>query len=487
MFQKKVKLEAVKEIGFAIIHIPDPSEEIQLAAVMQNGRALYHIYRKNIKVSEIVQLEAIKQYRNAIRYIDNPSEEVQLASVKRCGNSIKHLYKKNIDVSAEVQLAAVMNDKAAINFIENPHESVVYYCEMSTISNHINTLDRYFFQKSITGYEFKKRFPELLDRLIITCSEYDACEGLIIGKYTDNKIYFTLIDKLDKICNDYYFPKSYRDVTLPDDCNISVFGRYLVADKIILGKKKEIRDLDAWKNKNFCLNMLEKNHRLIIYIADPSESAKLLVVMKNGLAIRYFDDKTNISENIYLAAVRQNGFAIRFIRNPSKEVQLEAVKYNGFAIGQIHPTNIISEEVKLAAVMQKGSSIKCIGYINRLNSYFDKCTYRVSEEIKLAAVKQDGLAIYFIFNPSEAVQLAAVAQNGLAIRKINKNKYNKKVIQISEEVKLEAVKQNGLAIRYIKDPSQTIQIAAIEQNISAINLIKNPCDIVKQIKRILKH
>ena len=74
-----------------------PSEEVKLAAVKQNWRAIKYI--KN--PSEEVQLAAVKENREAIKYIENPSEEVQLTAVKQ--------------------------NWWAIKFIENPSEEVIKY------------------------------------------------------------------------------------------------------------------------------------------------------------------------------------------------------------------------------------------------------------------------------------------------------------------------------------------------------------------------
>lgn len=73
------QLSAVKENGWAIKDIDNPSKEIQIAAVKQNAAVLKHI--KN--PSEETQLVAVKGNAWAIKYIENPSKEVQLAAVKQ--------------------------------------------------------------------------------------------------------------------------------------------------------------------------------------------------------------------------------------------------------------------------------------------------------------------------------------------------------------------------------------------------------------------
>ncbi|HRN71455.1 MAG TPA: DUF4116 domain-containing protein [Candidatus Woesebacteria bacterium] len=78
VFSEKVQLEAVKENGWAIQYIKNPSEKLQLEAVKQNGYVIRYI--KN--PSEKLQLEAVKQDGLAIKFIKNPSKKVQLEAEK---------------------------------------------------------------------------------------------------------------------------------------------------------------------------------------------------------------------------------------------------------------------------------------------------------------------------------------------------------------------------------------------------------------------
>ena len=82
-----LQLEAIKQNGYAIRYIENPSEKVQLAAVKQDGYSIEFI--KN--PSEKVQLAAVKQDGWAIQYIKNPSEKVQLAAVKQYGSAIKFI------------------------------------------------------------------------------------------------------------------------------------------------------------------------------------------------------------------------------------------------------------------------------------------------------------------------------------------------------------------------------------------------------------
>ena len=59
--------------------------------------------------------------RCAIEYIKNPSEEVKLAAVKQNGCAIKYIE----NPSEKVQLAAVNQDRTAFHYIKNPTPKVI--------------------------------------------------------------------------------------------------------------------------------------------------------------------------------------------------------------------------------------------------------------------------------------------------------------------------------------------------------------------------
>ena len=82
------QLKAVKEYGFSIQYIDNPSEKVQLEAVRQNGLAIRYIHNP----SEAAQLEAIKNNEYSIEFIHNPSEKVQLEIVRQDGFAIKNIH-----------------------------------------------------------------------------------------------------------------------------------------------------------------------------------------------------------------------------------------------------------------------------------------------------------------------------------------------------------------------------------------------------------
>ena len=79
------QLHAVKQDGFAIQFIDNPSEEVMLHAVKQDGWAIQFIHNP----SEDVMLHAVKQDGFAIRFIKNPSEDVMLHAVKQNKEAIQ--------------------------------------------------------------------------------------------------------------------------------------------------------------------------------------------------------------------------------------------------------------------------------------------------------------------------------------------------------------------------------------------------------------
>lgn len=79
------QIKLVQKSSWAIENIPNPSIEVQLAAVNSFGTALKHI--KN--PSPEVQMAAVKRDGWAIQYIKNPSLELQIAAIKQDGGVIR--------------------------------------------------------------------------------------------------------------------------------------------------------------------------------------------------------------------------------------------------------------------------------------------------------------------------------------------------------------------------------------------------------------
>jgi hypothetical protein len=128
---EELKIDSVKKDGNLIKYIIHPSENIQLAAVKQNGLAIDYIslcFNKDVYddgwvryvPSEAVQLAAVKQNGLSIICIKNPSDKIKLAAIMQNEYCIKYI--KNL--SEDLQLIAVKRDGMTIQFINNPSEKI---------------------------------------------------------------------------------------------------------------------------------------------------------------------------------------------------------------------------------------------------------------------------------------------------------------------------------------------------------------------------
>ena len=152
---EQVQLAAVEQNGYAIQFIKNPSEQVQLAAIEQDGYTIQYIENP----TEEMKLEAVKKSGFAIQFIKNPSEQVQLAAVEQNGFAIKYIENPTEEMkleavkqdgfvircienpSEQVQLAAVKKNGFAISYIENPSEKVKEYVRMRTNQSTNKSID----------------------------------------------------------------------------------------------------------------------------------------------------------------------------------------------------------------------------------------------------------------------------------------------------------------------------------------------------------
>jgi hypothetical protein len=270
----QVQMAAVSQDGMAIKYIQNPSPQIQLAAVSNYGKAIQFI--KN--PSPQVQLAAVSTSGFAIEYIKNPSPQLQLAAVSNYGKAIQFI--KN--PSPEVQLAAIKKDGWAIQFIKNPSPQL----QLAAVS-----------QDGLPIQFIQNPSPQVQLAAV-------RQNGLAI-QYIKN-------------------PSPQVQLAAVSNYGWAVMG--------IQNPSPEVQ-----------LAAIRQASGAIRYIQNPSPEVQLAAVRQDGLVIQWIK---NPSPEIPLAAVRQNGLAIQFIKKPSPEVQLAAVKENGSAIKLIKKP---SPEVQLAA------------------------------------------------------------------------------------------------------------------------------------------
>ena len=75
------QIKYVKQKPDLLLYMEEPSENVQLAAVEQDGYAICFVNDK--KPTERVMLVAVKQNPGAIQYISNPSEQVQIIAATK--------------------------------------------------------------------------------------------------------------------------------------------------------------------------------------------------------------------------------------------------------------------------------------------------------------------------------------------------------------------------------------------------------------------
>ena len=75
---KKVQYEVVRQAGYLIEYIPEPSERVQLAAVKQEPASIQYIKKPTLRV----QLYAVNN-GDVISHIEKPCEKVQIAAIRK--------------------------------------------------------------------------------------------------------------------------------------------------------------------------------------------------------------------------------------------------------------------------------------------------------------------------------------------------------------------------------------------------------------------
>jgi len=129
---EKTQLAAVNRAAQVIIHIDNPSEAVQLAAINKDKDIVWLIKNPTEKVQLVAVMLDAHFLDSFVRNGINPSHEVQLAAVKNNGYTIRYIEHP----SEEVQLAAVKANYRAIGSIKNPTQKVKeLYNQLYNIAN----------------------------------------------------------------------------------------------------------------------------------------------------------------------------------------------------------------------------------------------------------------------------------------------------------------------------------------------------------------
>src|SRR5437660_10212848 len=113
-----------------------------------------------------------------------------------------------------------------------------------------------------------------------------------------------------------------REVTIPEDSQVYIEEAKFKIDKIILGERKLISDLEEWNNEDFCLRAVKLNSDAFQHVHNQTEQICLEAINKNMHALEYVKNQT---DQLCLAVVRQNGRALKYVKNQTDEICLAAV------------------------------------------------------------------------------------------------------------------------------------------------------------------
>ena len=121
LLSEQVCIEAIKNCDFAIKHVPPTllSENVCFAAVKHDGYALICLYDKGIIPSEKVQLAAVKRCGDVLENIckaGTPTEEMCLAAVKNNGRAIRYVPQEFL--SKQIQSTALKQNGLAVKYIQ---------------------------------------------------------------------------------------------------------------------------------------------------------------------------------------------------------------------------------------------------------------------------------------------------------------------------------------------------------------------------------
>ena len=217
------------------------------------------------------------------------------------------------------------------------------------------------------------------------------------GECRAGGIYFCSFEKLPLWLDYDIKPMIYaRLVTIPHDALVWVELDKFKADRLILGQRQKICDLEEWKDSSYCLEAVKQNGQVLEYVIQQTEELCLLAVKTNALALQYVKEQT---EELCLKAVQQDGSALVYVIKQTMELCLEAVKQDGIALEYVKEQ---TPNICLAAVKQNGFAL----------TYVTQQT----PELCLIAVKQNGCALMFVRNQTDKICLAAITQNSSAVQ-----------------------------------------------------------------------
>ena len=152
-------------------------------------------------------------------------------------------------------------------------------------------LDGQSFNQKYEGQTFIKLTNELENH-----NGYQFRTGLNIdtlpfnpkGECQAGGIYFCLIEHVNLWLNYSNKPMIYvRLVTIPNDAQVWIETNQFKTDRVILGDRQIISDLDVWNDNLYCLAAVQQCSWALKYVKEQTPEICSAAVKNNGWAIHY--------------------------------------------------------------------------------------------------------------------------------------------------------------------------------------------------------
>lgn len=340
----------------------------------------------------------------------------------------------------------------------------------------------------VPGVIFKEIFPDvkfikLIEKHEMDKGGYKIKDGLneqqlkIMNNYINGGIEFHNMTDILRLIKYSYNPYYIRYVDILDDSKIYIDKDSFVADKVILGNKINIENLEIWNDSSICNEALNLDIKFFKYIKNMDEmfdeSFVLDNICRNPSCIEYITNPTNEMMELVIDLSPYN---IRYIKNPSLEMSIKAIKYSPYLISYINnlddeilmklvkidPDIIkhldhVPDDIVITAIMMKPSLIRNIKYMTQ-----PLVDYAFSMDIDSIAYIPEQYITY-------DMSLISVKYKGDNLKYVP-DKY------FCLEIIFAALEQNGKSIRYLKNPSVDCCMIALNQTEDAIHYIENPTD-----------
>lgn len=260
-----INLEAVKQNGWNLEKIKDPSEEMCLIALRSVG--------------------------NVLQYIKNPTREMCLIAVTKSGSTLQLVKKQD----KEICLAAVTNYGEALEYVKKQTQKII----VAAIEQDADALN--YINEKFINERFLKLLIRMNSNVILKLDD--------IENYRDydkrKKIYEDRNIDLEKLI--LYGLKQDPQIFYDIELDLVRYKTAVKADYTMLeGMRRDILDED------FLISIVKKHPEALKYIYYKTRKICLAAVRKDGTMLKYVNEQ-NKDKEICKIAVRNNMNAIDFI------------------------------------------------------------------------------------------------------------------------------------------------------------------------------